>query len=266
MATTGKRTITLTTALWLVLMTTIVVIVAFCHFPDGADWKWCIPLEGSFHIPMMLAGAALVGLIAFVCFKCCKGSEIRRGRLLAVSGIVTVVQIVLMYSYYVHTNWDVQQVTGVAKAMATGGDIDEFSSYFKWNPNNLFLSRIFAAVFFLTGPLWGMKVTLFPLLVLQSVGACLTALMLVQTAMHIWHRKDCAILTYVLYLLLVWMSPWSVCMTPARASPQTALRSKVRGIRLTAQSSQSWRGPRGLPCSHSWRASAGRRCCGGSRA
>ena len=53
-----------------------------------------------------------------------------------------------------------------------------------------------------------MKVTLFPLLVLQSVGACLTALMLVQTAMHIWHRKDCAILTYVLYLLLVWMSPW----------------------------------------------------------
>lgn len=208
MATTGKRTITLTTALWLVLMTTIVVIVAFCHFPDGADWKWCIPLEGRFHIPMMLAGAALVGLIAFVCFKCSKGSEIRRGRLLAVSGIVTVVQIVLMYSYYVHTNWDVQQVTGVAKAMATGGDIDEFSSYFRWNPNNLFLSRIFAAVFFLTGPLWGMKVTLFPLLVLQSVGACLTALMLVQTAMHIWHRKDCVILTYVLYLLLVWMSPW----------------------------------------------------------
>lgn len=208
MATTGKHTITLTTALWLVLMTTIVVIVAFCHFPDGADWKWCIPIEGRFHIPMMLAGAALVGLIAFVCFKCCKDSEIRRGRLLAVSGVVTIVQIVLMYSYYVHTNWDVQQVTGVAKAMATGGDIDEFSSYFRWNPNNLFLSRIFAAVFFLTGPLWGMKVTLFPLLVLQSVGACLTALMLVQTAMHIWHRKDCAILTYVLYLLLVWMSPW----------------------------------------------------------
>ena len=208
MASTGKRKITLTTALWLVLMTAIVVIVAFCHFPDGADWKWCIPLEGRFHIPMMLAGAALVGLIAFVCFKCCKGSEIRRGRLLAVSGIITVVQIVLMYSYYVHTNWDVQQVTGLAKAMATGSDIDEFSSYFRWNPNNLFLSRIFAAVFFLTGPLWGMKVTLFPLLVLQSVGACLTALMLVQTAMHIWHRKDCAILTYVLYLLLVWMSPW----------------------------------------------------------
>ena len=151
MATTGKRTITLTTALWLVLMTTIVVIVAFCHFPDGADWKWCIPLEGSFHIPMMLAGAALVGLIAFVCFKCCKGSEIRRGRLLAVSGIVTVVQIVLMYSYYVHTNWDVQQVTGVAKAMATGGDIDEFGSYFSGIPTICFCRASLPPCSFLRG-------------------------------------------------------------------------------------------------------------------
>ena len=203
----GKR-ISFVSLCWLVLMTAVVVIVAFCHFPRAADWHWVLPLDGFYHLPMMLAGTAAVLLIAFVCFKCCRTNELRRGRLLTVSIAITLMQIALMYSYYVHTNWDVQQVTGLAKAMATGGDIDEFSSYFRWAPNNLFLSRIFAAVFFLTGPLWGMKVTLFPLLALQCAGACLTALMLVQTAMHIWHRKNCAILVYVLYLLLVWMSPW----------------------------------------------------------
>ena len=204
---TGRKT-SLVEVCWGVLMATIVVIVAFCHFPREADWHWLLPLDGFYHIPMMLAGTATVALIAFVCFRCCRNDGIHRGRLLAVSIAITVLQIILMYGYYVHTNWDVQQVTGVAKAMATGSDIDEFCSYFRWNPNNLFLSRIFAAVFFLTGPLWGVKVTLFPLLMLQCVGAGITALMLTQTAMHIWHRKDCAMLTYVLYLLLVWMSPW----------------------------------------------------------
>lgn len=204
----NTRRISLVSMLWLVLMAAIVTIVAFCQFPREADWHWVLPLDGFYHLPMMLAGTAAVFLIAFVCFKCCRDNEIRRGRLLAVSIALTVVQIILMYSYYVRTNWDVQQVTGIAKAMAEGGDIEEFRGYFQWTPNNLFLSRIFAAVFFLTGPLWGLKVTLFPLLMLQCVGACITALMLTQTAMHIWHRKSCAILAYVLYALLVWASPW----------------------------------------------------------
>lgn len=193
---------------WMVLMVAIVVIVAFCHFPREADWHWLLPLDGFYHIPMMLAGIAAVLLVSLICVKCSSGAVLRKKPLLILSITVTLLQIILVYSYYVHTDWDVQQVTGVARAMAEGGDVEEFRGYFIWTPNNLFLSRIFAAVFFLTGPLWGMKVSLFPLLALQCVGAGATALMLTQTAMHIWHRKDCAILTYTLYTLFVWMSPW----------------------------------------------------------
>ena len=193
---------------WLLLSATIIVIVAFCHFPDGADWKWCIPLEGRFHIPMMLGGFVFVAIASYIVFKCCHSETLHRRRLWIITAVLTSVQMVLVYSYYVHTDWDVQQVTGLAQAMAEGRSVEEFVSYFHWSPNNLLLSRLFALVFFVTGPLWGLKTTLFPLLMLQCAGAGLTALMLVQTAMHIWQRKDCAVMVYVLYTLLVWLSPW----------------------------------------------------------
>ena len=193
---------------WLLLSATIIVIVAFCHFPDAADWKWCLPLEGRYHIPMMVGGFAFVAIASLFVFKCCRSETLHRGRLWAITAALTCIQTLLVYSYYVHTDWDVQQVTGLAQAMAEGRSIEEFESYFRWSPNNLLLSRLFALVFFVTGPLWGLKTTLFPLLMLQCAGAGLTALMLVQTAMHIWHRKDCAVMVYVLYTLLVWLSPW----------------------------------------------------------
>lgn len=193
---------------WLLLSATVTVIVALYHFPDGADWKWCIPLTGRFHLPMMLGGTVTVALLSLLVFRCCNTGPLRRGRLLAVSLALMAMQTVLVYSYYVHTDWDVQQLTGAARAMAEGRPTQEFQWYFQWNPNNLLLTRLFAAIFFVTGPLWGLKTALFPLLMLQSAGAAITALMLVQTAMHIWHRKDCALLAYILYLLLVWLSPW----------------------------------------------------------
>ena len=205
---TVGRKISLASVFWLVLMVTVIVIVAFCHFPDGADWKWCIPLEGHFHIPMMLGGIVFVGLVSLMAMKCCRTETVHTGRLWMVTAAMTLVQTLMVYSYYVHTDWDVQQVTGLAQAMAEGRLIDDFKEYFSWNPNNLLLSRVYALVFFVTGPLWGMKTTLFPLIALQSVGAGLTSLMLFQTAMHIWRRKDCAILVYILYTLLVWLSPW----------------------------------------------------------
>lgn len=193
---------------WLLLSAVIIVIVAFCHFPDGADWKWCIPLEGRYHIPMMLGGIVFVGLLSLLVTKCCRSDKVHRGRLWIVTAVLTCIQILLVYSYYVHTDWDVQQVTGLAQSMAEGRSIEEFESYFRWNPNNLLLSRIFALVFFVTGPMLGLKTTLFPLIMLQCLGCGLTALMLFQTAMHIWRRKVYAMMVYVLYILMIGLSPW----------------------------------------------------------
>ena len=205
---TIKSRISLASACWFVLLAIILVIVAVAHFPRGADWHWLLPLDGFYHIPMMLAGTAFMSLVAFISLKCCRTTEIRKPRLLLISIGITLLQMVLMYSYYFHTDWDVQQVTGVAKAMAEGKPVDEFMGYFHWTPNNLLLSRIFALIFFLSGPLWGFRVTLFPLLMVQCIGAGLTALMLFQIAIHIWHKKRYAVLTYVFYTLFVWLSPW----------------------------------------------------------
>lgn len=203
-----NKTYTFVQACWLALAAIIIVIVAFCHFPDQADWKWCIPLEGRYHLPLMAAGLAAVLLIGWLCRKCCHSEVIHRSRLLLITGVFTIIHIILVYSYYLFTDWDVQQLTGLAEAMATGQPIDDYYSYFRWAPNNLLLARIFAAIFFVTGPLWGLRVSLFPLLALQCFGAAITALMLFQTAMHIWHNKGYAVMTYVFYTLLVWLSPW----------------------------------------------------------
>ena len=204
----GYRRLTLVSVCWMVLMATIVVIVAFCHFPDGADWKWCIPLEGRYHIPMMLCGAVAFFLVAFVCKQCCRNEKINRGRIATITAMLTVIQTVMVYNYYVFTDWDVQQVTGLAQAMAEGRPTDDFREYFQIAPNNLFLTRVFALIFFVTGPIWGLKTSLFPLIALQSIGAGLTAIMLFQTAMHIWEKKSYAVIAYIIYLVLVWFSPW----------------------------------------------------------
>lgn len=203
-----KRTYTIVQACWLALATIIVAIVAFCHFPDQADWKWCIPLEGRFHLPMMAAGLTAILLIGWLCLKCCRSEVVHRTRLLLITGVLAIIHTILVYSYYLFTDWDVQQLTGLAEAMATGQPIDEFYSYFRRAPNNLLLARIFAAIFFVTGPLWGLRVSLFPLLALQCIGAAFIALMLFQTAMHIWHDKRYAVTAYIFYTLLVWLSPW----------------------------------------------------------
>lgn len=193
---------------WFFLVSAIIAIVAFCHFPEAADWHWLLPLNGHYHIPMMLGGLLLTLLLAYVCHRCCRNDAIHRGRLLAVTITLTVVHIILVYSYYVFTDWDVQQLTGAAEAMAEGRPVDEFKDYFRFAPNNLFLTRIFALVFFLTGPLWGLRTMLFPLLVLQCLFAALTALMLFQIAIHLWHKKSLAVMVYLFYSLLVWFSPW----------------------------------------------------------
>jgi len=193
---------------WLIVSAIVIAIVAFGHFPDEADWKWCIPLEGRFHLPMMAAGLATVLLIGWLCIRYGQSEMVSRSRLLLITGALTLVHIVLTYSYYLYTDWDVQQLTGLAEAMATGAPIDEYYSYFRWAPNNLLLTRIFALVFFVTGPLWGLHVSLFPLLILQCIGAGITALMLFQIAMHIWNNKRYAVMSYLFYTLLVWLSPW----------------------------------------------------------
>jgi len=193
---------------WLITSAIVIAIVAFGHFPDQADWKWCIPLEGRFHLPMMGAGLAAVLLIGWICLRCYCNEVVNRTRLLLITGVLTVIHIALTYSYYLFTDWDVQQLTGLAEAMAKGEPIDDYISYFRWAPNNLLLARIFALVFFVTGPLWGLDTSLFPLLALQCIGAGLTALMLFQMAMHIWNSKRCAVMTYLFYTMLIWLSPW----------------------------------------------------------
>lgn len=201
---------------WLLLAAIVIGIVCLMHYPVESDWGWLLPLNGKHHFLMMLAGTAALTGLGWLCNKCFCRNTIRRNALLVVSGLLTIAQIFVISQYYFHTNWDVQQVTGAATALAEGQPVDDFKDYFRWNPNNLFLTRIFSLIFFVTGPLWGHSCSLLPLLVLQCMMSWISGLMLVQTAIHIWKQQQgnsqsaasIAIAVYLFYWLVTGTSPW----------------------------------------------------------
>ena len=157
---------------------------------------------------MMLCGGLAIAVVSLLVSSACRDKKLHKSRLFIVSIALAIIQIVLIHSYYFYTDWDVQQLTGAAEAIAKGETTDEFSWYFQNNPNNVFLTRIFALVFFLTGSLWGNDISLFPLLCIQCLQCWIASLMLYQTAMHIWHSKSSANIVYLLYSIIIGASPW----------------------------------------------------------
>ena len=171
-------------------------------------WADYLPLRGERHWPMLVVGVFATVFVGWLCRMVCRHVRPRRIYLLLASMALLAMQIETVHSYYFYTNWDVQQVTGAAQAMATGEPTAGFRWYFDNYPNNLFITRLFALVFWLSGPIFGTEVHYFLLLVVQCVASWLAGLMLFQIAKHMWQSNTCALFAWVLYCLLVAVSPW----------------------------------------------------------
>ena len=193
---------------WALVATCIIAIVLFAHLPEGSSWSNRLPLNGQRHFVLMAVGVMVLFSIGIIVTLVSRNAPLRKRRLLFISIALTIIQIIITHSYYFHTDWDVQQVTGAAEAMARGESVDGFDWYFQDNPNNVFLARLIALVFFLTGPLWGADVSLFPLICLQCVACWICGLMLFQISLHIGQKKSTAVLAFLFYYVLVASSPW----------------------------------------------------------
>ena len=193
---------------WTLVVSLVIAIVCFVHLPENSGWDNSLPLNGHFHIPLMALGFLATLTIGFIVYTSCRNNQLHKNRLLYTSIALAIIQIAVIHSYYFYTDWDVQQVTGAAEAMARGESVDGFGWYFQDNPNNVFLARLFALVFFLTGTMWGSEPSLFPLLLLQCAGCWICGLMLFQTVFHISHKKSIAITVFLFYHILIASSPW----------------------------------------------------------
>ncbi|MCR5191862.1 MAG: hypothetical protein K6D59_01030 [Bacteroidales bacterium] len=193
---------------WILVATTVITIVCFVHLPENSGWNNSLPLNGRFHIPLMVIGVVATLVIWILVNASCRNEQMRKRRLLCISIALAVIQIIIIHSFYFHTDWDVQQITGAAEAMARGESVEGYGWYFQDNPNNVFLTRLFALVFFLTGTMWGADISLFPLLCLQCAGCWICGIMLFQVSIHISHKRATAIMVFLFYNILIAASPW----------------------------------------------------------
>jgi len=119
-----------------------------------------------------------------------------------------VVQMVMMNHYYFYTDWDVETIVESAMAAATGADISKHGNYFSMCPNNLVLVTLFGWVIRAAYALGMAEHAYFALLIFQSLICCVTGMLLCLLADHLLHDDALTAVAWVLYQLLVGLSPW----------------------------------------------------------
>lgn len=118
------------------------------------------------------------------------------------------IQLYLVYNYFFETDWDVQILLDTARSIAAGGNGHHNSWYYSNYPNNLLLTWFFTLILFITRPLHLGVYDFFAIIVVQSAFCVLTAWMLYQLCIKMWHRRDLVYFCCCIYLLLIGLSPW----------------------------------------------------------
>lgn len=125
-----------------------------------------------------------------------------------ISGFLFLLQLLVIHSYYFHTDWDSATVTWAAEAIANGLSTAEFSWYYSLCPNNLFLTFLFAIGFMIAKFLGISQEGLFLLIAFQCVLSCIASLLLFNVVQILTRSNMQAIFAWGLYCIIVGASPW----------------------------------------------------------
>ncbi len=167
-------------------------------------------------------GLLLAGGVVLICALAWLANRIRldslRGkrhwRLLVVAffGGMFLIQVAAVVSYFFVTrDWDAGTIFDACERMAHGLEPDNNGLYFSQNPNNLFFAWLFIRVIRLTDLLLGQAVRgaeYLAMIVVQCAISQATGFMLYVLARKLAKRDGPALLAYLLYVLLVGLSPW----------------------------------------------------------
>ncbi len=169
------------------------------------------------HPVLMFCGIILTFAIYLACTTTAQRiNRLRQGRLcsersvmLAAGLFFFLLQLLLIYNYYFETDWDVQVLIDTARQVADGNYNGEYYWYYSTYPNNVFLTQLFAVILWLAKPLHLGSHDFLSIVVVQSVACTVTGWMLYQLARHCWKQRGGAAAAYIIYLLLIGLSPWT---------------------------------------------------------
>ena len=116
-------------------------------------------------------------------------------------------QIFLTYNYYFMTDWDAGGILNAAETLARNESLSQdYENYFSRYPNNLLFLSFMSGIVRVSN-YFGIYSLLF-IIVLQCIVSWISGLLLFFTVSRILGNRWISLYSYVIYLVLVWSSPW----------------------------------------------------------
>lgn len=191
--------------LYLVMMSGILVI---CILFSDSDIKF---LEKVNYLPPLLLLAFGVVFVLGL-FQLCRNTVLPEKHKVCLFFIVSfglfLFQVYSVYNYYFYTGWDVPQLINMSYAVAHGEDVLGFSGYFSQYPNNLFLVSVFSFIRKAAHLVGLHEHEYFVILCVQCLLNTGAGMLLAGVLDELFHKEQIVMSGYVLYLALVWASPW----------------------------------------------------------
>ena len=162
--------------------------------------------------PVLLTGLAVVFEIGLYWLaRKIRGPDEHLMRCVVIAaGLFFLIQVVLVATYFFRTGWDVRGIIKAAEGLANGDTFDEgITEYLSQHPNNILLVFLFSKVFSFGHAIGaGGGITYFSVLVLQCCISALTGIFTYLSAFRLTGSRATARFSYVIYLLLIGLSPW----------------------------------------------------------
>lgn len=116
--------------------------------------------------------------------------------------------VILTYNYYFYTAWDPGAVVSLANLLAANDDITSLIPYFSRCSNNVTLACIYSKVILLLS-FWGIKDGYYACILFQCFLFAITSYLVYRVTGMLSNKRN-AIVAYILYILLIGLSPWVI--------------------------------------------------------
>ncbi len=121
--------------------------------------------------------------------------------------LLSVIQILVIYTYYFVTGWDAGTVIDNSFNLANQGKLD-YPYYFSVFPNNVLIVKFYSEIISIVNLVGLDKYAYFILLILMVIICNSTSILLYKVLEKIFNNKIISIIGYFYYLLLIYISPW----------------------------------------------------------
>lgn len=122
--------------------------------------------------------------------------------------IIFLLQILIVYSYYFRTGWDVNEIIQSAYLYAKGNNDEIAVWYFSTYPNNVILLKILGLIFRFFIIIGLEKYSYFLTIILAIATVMISSLFLFKITNYIFKNEKVAWILYWIFTGLITISPW----------------------------------------------------------